>query len=47
MGGFDPATLRPGASLSTTVQRAQELAAKGQQVEVVTEQTFLEILSST
>jgi len=47
MGGFDPATLRPGASLSTKVQRAQELAAKGQQVEVVTEQTFLEILSST
>jgi DNA polymerase-3 subunit epsilon len=45
MGGFDPATLRPGATLSTKIQRAQELAAGGQSVEIVTEQTFLEILS--
>ena len=45
MGGFDPATLRPGATLSTKIQRAQELAASGQSVEIVTEQTFLEILS--
>lgn len=45
MGGFDPATLRAGATLSSKVQRAQELAAGGQSVEIVTEQTFLEILS--
>lgn len=45
MGGFDPATLRPGATLSTKIQRAQELALGGQTVEIVTEQTFLEILA--
>jgi len=45
MGGFDPATLRPGATLSTKIQRAQELAVAGQSVEIVTEQTFLEILA--
>jgi DNA polymerase-3 subunit epsilon len=45
MGGFDPATLRPGATLSSKVQRAQELARGGQSIEIVTEQTFLEILS--
>ncbi|RLP84065.1 DNA polymerase III [Mycetocola lacteus] len=45
-GGFDPATLRAGATQSTKVQRAQELAQKGQTIEIVTEQTFLEILAS-
>ena len=45
MGGFDPATLRPGATLSTKIQKAQVLAGGGQPVEIVTEQTFLEILA--
>ncbi|WP_166404603.1 exonuclease domain-containing protein [Labedella endophytica] len=45
MGGFDPATLRPGATLSSKILKAQELASKGQSVEIVTEQTFLEILA--
>lgn len=44
MGGFDPSTLRPGATLSSKIQRARDLAAAGQSVEIVTEQTFLEIL---
>ena len=45
MGGFDLAALRPGATLSSKIQRAMDLAAGGQSVEIVTEQTFLEILS--
>jgi DNA polymerase-3 subunit epsilon len=45
MGGFDPASLRTGATLSSKVMRAKELAAAGQSVEIVTEQTFLEILA--
>lgn len=45
MGGFDPATLRPGTSLSGKVQRAKDLAAVGQPIEIVTEQTFLEIVA--
>jgi len=44
MGGFDPATLRPGTSLSGKVQRAMDLAVTGQNIEVITEQTFLELL---
>lgn len=45
MGGFDPSTLRPGAKLSSKIQRAQELALGGQPIEIVTEQTFLDILA--
>jgi DNA polymerase-3 subunit epsilon len=44
MGGFDPATLRPGATLSGKVQRAMDLAVAGQNIEVITEKTFLELL---
>jgi DNA polymerase-3 subunit epsilon len=44
MGGFDPATLRAGASLSTKVLRAMDLAVAGQSIEVITEETFLELL---
>ncbi len=44
MGGFDPATLRPGTTLSGKVQRAKDLAASGQSIEIVNEQTFLEIV---
>jgi DNA polymerase III subunit epsilon len=45
MGGFDPTTLRPGAVFSSKIQRAKDLAASGQPVEIVTEQTFLEIVA--
>ncbi|WP_068494366.1 exonuclease domain-containing protein [Pseudoclavibacter helvolus] len=44
MGGYDPATLRPGAKVSGKVQKALDLAAKGQRVEIVTEEVFLELL---
>ena len=42
MGGFSPATLRPGATFSTKIQRAKDLLASGQLVEIVRGQTFLE-----
>jgi DNA polymerase-3 subunit epsilon len=45
MEGVDPATLRPGAALSSKILRAQSLAMSGQSVEIVTEQTFLDILT--
>jgi DNA polymerase-3 subunit epsilon len=44
MGGFDPATLRAGATLSMKVQKAMELAIKGQVIEIITESTFLELI---
>lgn len=44
MGGFDPATLRPGATISSKVKKAQELAAVGQRIEIIPESTFLELL---
>ncbi|WP_374946084.1 exonuclease domain-containing protein [Agreia sp.] len=44
MGGFDPRTLKEGASLSSKVERAMDLATNGQRIEVVTEQTFLELI---
>ncbi|SMQ70942.1 exonuclease domain-containing protein [Agreia sp. VKM Ac-1783] len=44
MGGFDPRTLKAGATLSSKVERAMELAKKGQRIEIVTEQTFLELI---
>jgi DNA polymerase-3 subunit epsilon len=44
MGGFDPATLKPGATLSSKVERAIDLAKAGQRIEIVTEETFLELI---
>lgn len=44
MGGFDPATLRSGASLSSKVERAMTLARAGQTVDIITEQAFLELI---
>jgi DNA polymerase-3 subunit epsilon len=44
MGGFDPRTLKEGATLSSKVERAMDLATKGQRIEIVTEQTFLELV---
>lgn len=45
MGQFDPATLRAGDSLSSKVQRAIELASAGQRIEVIDEQTFVELVN--
>ena len=44
MGGFDPRTLKAGATLSSKVERAMDLATRGQRIEIVTEQTFLELI---
>lgn len=44
MGGFDPATLRPGATISSKVQKARDLAVAGQRIEIIPESTFLELL---
>lgn len=44
MGGYDPATLRPGATISTKVQKALDLRAGGQRIEVVPESIFLELV---
>lgn len=44
MGGFDPATLSAGATVSSKVRKAQELAASGQRIDIVPESTFLELL---
>ena len=41
-GDFDPRTLRPGANLTGKLQRAQELVASGQPLEILDEQDFLE-----
>lgn len=46
MGGFDAATLSAGESVSSKVRRAVELRAGGQQIEVVPEATFLELVGS-
>lgn len=47
MGGFDPATLKPGATVSSKVRKAQDLASSGQRIEIVPESTFLELLEFT
>lgn len=44
MGGFDPATLRPGATFSSKVQKAMDLKAKGQPIEIIPEGAFLDLL---
>ncbi|MGJ9373284.1 exonuclease domain-containing protein [Nesterenkonia sp. CF4.4] len=41
-GDFDPRTLRPGTNLTGKLQRAQELVASGQPLEILDEQDFLE-----
>lgn len=40
LGLLDPNTLRPGASTSKKQDRAVELLARGQQIEIITEQDF-------
>lgn len=41
-GDFDPATLRPGASLSHKLEKAREYAEQGQPLEILTESDLLE-----
>lgn len=45
MGQFDPASLRAGATLSSKIERALELAAKGQHIEVIDESAFVELIN--
>lgn len=44
MGGFNPATLRTGTTLSSKAQKAQELIFSGQSIEIISEEAFLELL---
>lgn len=46
-GTVDPRTLRPGATLSTKLQKAFAYAAAGQQIAVMSEAEFLERLNIT
>lgn len=45
VGGFAPGTLRPGASMSSKLTRALQLREHGQQIEILTEQEFVERLA--
>lgn len=44
-GEFDPATLRPGATLSSKLQKARELAEAGRPIEILNEAEFFERVS--
>lgn len=44
MGGFDPSTLRPGATFSNKIQKAMDLRSSGQHIEIIPESTFLELI---
>ena len=44
LGDFNPAALRPGAAYSGKAQKAFDLQDKGQDIELMTEADFLEIL---
>lgn len=44
LGSFDPASLRPGASFSGKARKAFELQDKGQEIELMTEADFLQVL---
>lgn len=44
MGGFDPATLRPGATYSSKIRKAMELQEKGQPLEIIPEPEFLDLI---
>ncbi len=45
VGGFDPATLRTGATVSTKLQKALDLRAAGQQIEIISEADLLALLA--
>lgn len=44
LGDFNPASLRPGATYSAKVRKAFELQDKGQDIELMTEADFLQVL---
>ncbi len=44
LGSFNPGSLRPGAGLSGKAQKALDLQAKGQEIELMTEADFLDVL---
>jgi hypothetical protein len=44
LGDFNPASVRPGAVLSAEAQRAFDLQDEGQDIELMTEADFLQIL---
>jgi DNA polymerase-3 subunit epsilon len=46
-GDFDPSTFRPGAKLSTKLEKAQKLVATGQKLEILTEIDLHEKISIT
>lgn len=47
LGDFNPASLRPGATLSGKAQKAFALQDKGQDIELMTEADFLQVLEGT
>lgn len=45
VGDFDPRTLKPGAKVSSKIQKVLDLQAKGQNIEMIGEADFLELLN--
>lgn len=45
VGGFDPATFRPGAEVSLKVQKAIDLRSAGQRIELISEDDFVALLA--
>lgn len=46
VGGFDPATLRPGAAVSSKVQKVLDLQAAGRDIRILTEPEFIALLAA-
>ena len=46
-GDFDPRTFRPGATMSSKLEKAFALAAKGQPIQVITDADFLHLVDIT
>jgi DNA polymerase-3 subunit epsilon len=44
LGQQDPSRLTPGAALSTKAQKAEQLRAKGQKIELLGEDDFLRMI---
>lgn len=45
VGGFDPATLRPGTTVSSKLQKVLDLKQTGQQIEIISEADLLALLA--
>ncbi|WP_103662927.1 BRCT domain-containing protein [Microbacterium sp. CJ77] len=45
IGGFDPATLRAGATVSSKLQKAMDLRAAGQHIELISEADLTALLA--